>query len=235
MNCILVNPDDFIADSRVRLTGRRYEHIKRIHRAKIGKQLRIGLIQGMMGAGVIDKMSESALEMKVILDQQPPEPLPAIVILALPRPKTFRKVLHIISSMGVKKLYIIRSWRVEKSYWNSPALHRDSIHEQLLLGLEQACDTIVPHVFFRPLFKPFVEDELPGIIDGTLGLIAHPDSTAPPPYRTDTPVTLIIGPEGGFIEYELTALGRSGARRISLGPRILRVEIALPTLLGKLF
>ena len=48
------------------------------------------------------------------------------------------------------------------------------------------------------------------------------------------PVTLAIGPEGGFIEYELDLLVAHGFEPVTLGPRPLRVEHAVPALLGRI-
>ncbi|HDY83698.1 MAG TPA: 16S rRNA (uracil(1498)-N(3))-methyltransferase, partial [Halieaceae bacterium] len=46
---------------------------------------------------------------------------------------------------------------------------------------------------------------------------------------------VVIGPEGGFIPYEVEKLREAGCEAVSLGPRILRVENALTSLLGRLF
>jgi len=62
--------------------------------------------------------------------------------------------------MGVKKIIFIHSYRVEKSYWQTPLLEEKNIEEQLILGLEQAKDTVMPEVILAKRFKPFVEDEL---------------------------------------------------------------------------
>jgi 16S rRNA (uracil1498-N3)-methyltransferase len=40
------------------------------------------------------------------------------------------------------------------------------------------------------------------------------------------PVTLAIGPEGGFGESEIAGARRQGFRTVGIGPRILRVETA---------
>ena len=84
-------------------------------------------------------------------------------------------------------------------------------------------------------FKVFVDDQLPDLIKGTLPLVAHPGALHACPREVKKPVTLLIGPEGGLIEYELKKLIGLGFLDIDLGPRILRVESVLPFVIGKLF
>jgi len=50
-----------------------------------------------------------------------------------------------------------------------------------------------------------------------------------------TETTLTIGPEGGFIPYEIEKLNAAGCKTVNIGERILRVETAVPVLLSKLF
>ncbi len=206
-----------------------------VHRASEGDELCVGLAKGGIGTGTVTSIDQSALEMEVRLDQQPPAALPLTLILALPRPKVLRRVLRTITAMGVKRLVLLNASRVEKSYWASPVLAAESLQEQIVLGLEQARDTILPEVMLRPLFKPFVEDELPALASGTLALAAHPSATDACPRSVDRPVTLAIGPEGGFIPFEIEKLLGAGFSAVSCGPRILNVEAAIPALLSRLF
>ncbi len=219
----------------MKLAGRRLKHVLDVHRASVGDELCVGLVNDRIGTGKVIALSESDMEMEVSLERMPPPALPVVLILALPRPKVLRRVLRAVSSMGVKKMILLNSFRVEKSYWKSPALGLESIHEQLVLGLEQSRDTVVPEVRLRPLFKPFFEDELPGLIKGTLSLVAHPNTSVGCPRNVDRPVTLAIGPEGGFIPYEVEQLVNAGFSAIHLGERILPVESAVPALLARLF
>jgi RsmE family RNA methyltransferase len=173
--------------------------------------------------------------MEVRLDRAPPTALPLTLILALPRPKAIRRVLRTASSMGVKRIVLLNARRVEKSYWQSPYLEADAMNEQVLLGLEQARDTALPEIMVRPLFKPFVEDELPALIRETLPLIAHPAALEECPRNIGRAVTLAVGPEGGFIPYEVEKFVDSGFTPIRLGDRILSTEAIVPALLARLF
>lgn len=236
MNLILLFKDDFIDGTQiVRLSGRRLRHVTEVHRASQGERLCVGLEGGQAGTGLITRLDGKVLEMDVELTQAPPEPLPISLILALPRPKVISRVILALSSMGVKKIILLNAYRVEKSFWQSPRLSPENISDQLILGLEQAKDTLMPEIVIRKRFKPFVEDELPDIVKGTTPLVAHPGSEISCPRDIKTPVTLAVGPEGGFIPYEVEKLVEAGFTPVHMGERILRVETAIPALLSRLF
>jgi 16S rRNA (uracil1498-N3)-methyltransferase len=235
MNLILLFKEDFIDNHRVRLEGRRLRHIREVHRVSDGDDLRVGLSGGLIGTGRMTSLNADSLEMDVTLVHAPPQALPVTLILALPRPKVLKRILLSVTAMGVKKIILLNSCRVEKSFWQSPVLQDENLRRQLVLGLEQSCDTIQPEISLRPLFKPFVEDELPSLIENTLPLVAHPASNEACPRNVGSPVSLAIGPEGGFIPYEIEKLTACGFRAVHIGSRILNIEAAVPALLSRLF
>ncbi|MBY4676723.1 16S rRNA (uracil(1498)-N(3))-methyltransferase [Marinobacterium arenosum] len=235
MNLILLFEDDFVATDRVILADRRFHHIRQVQQPALGDSLKVGLLNGEIGRGLVMAIDDRQIELAVRLERQPPRPLPLTLIMALPRPKMLKRTLQSATAMGVKQLYLINSYRVDKSFWSSPWLADGKIHEQLLLGLEQAGDTLLPQVHLRKRFKPFVEDELPAIAADSRALIAHPYQAAECPAPLDTPTTLAVGPEGGFIRYEVDKLIETGFQPIHIGERILRVENAVPVLLARLF
>jgi RsmE family RNA methyltransferase len=236
MNLVLLFDNDFIGDTNcVRLKGRRLYHVRDVLRGSVGDRLCVGVAGGDIGEAVITLSNDEALEMEVKVDYPPPPPLPVTIVLALPRPKVMRRVLGSMTTMGVKRIILVNGYRVEKSYWKSPLLGKDELDKYVTIGLEQARDTIFPEIILRPLFKPFVEDELPGIIKGSLPLIAHPEADESCPRDVRQSVTLAIGPEGGFISYEIEKLLACGFKAVHIGDRILRVETAIPVLLSKLF
>ena len=234
MNLIILHKSDFISDNTVRLTGRRAAHILLIHKAEVGKSLTVGLLNSKMGKGTITTISKNCLEMSVMLSKKPPSPLPLTLILALPRPKTLRKAVHAAVSMGVKKIYIIESWKVDKSYWQTPSLNKDEIEQLIILALEQGKDTILPEIILKRRFKPFIEDEVPEILKDSYPILAHPSAPAKCPYNLNKHITLAIGPEGGFTEYEINLFLKHGFNAVSTGTRVLRVEFAVPAIINRL-
>ena len=223
MNLLLLSPEDFVSATRARISGRRFDEVNRIG----SDELRVGVIDGRLGTATII----AAGELEVRLDSDPPPPLALTLILALPRPKVLNRVIAGATSMGIKKIFLINAWRVEKSYWKSPKLLH--LRDQAILGLEQARDTVMPQIELRRFFRKFVEEELD--VDGTLALAAHPGAAEACPRGAQQPVTLAIGPEGGFIDKEIASLKRAGFRAVNLGPRILRVETVVAALVGRLF
>ncbi|MFJ3011181.1 16S rRNA (uracil(1498)-N(3))-methyltransferase [Pseudomonas fluorescens] len=235
MNLLLLEEADFIAADRVVLRDRRLTHMQEVHRSEVGDSLRVGRINGLMGSAELLRLEAGEAELRVSLDQSPPAKLPLTLVLALPRPKMLRRVFQTVATMGVSKVILVNSYRVEKSFWQTPFLEPEAIRENLILGLEQARDTVLPEIIIEKRFKPFVEDRLPAISEGTLGLVGHPGNFPPCPRVLNEPVTLAIGPEGGWIPYEIDLLGKSGLQPVQLGERILRVETAVTALLARLF
>jgi RsmE family RNA methyltransferase len=233
LNLLLFSDADRLSDNTIVVRDRRLQHLRQVTRSAVGDTLRVGAIDGLMGEGEILAITNEQASLRISLNQEPPAKLPLCLVLALPRPKMLRRILRSVAEFGVAELHLINSFRVEKSYWRSPVLEAPTLREYLLQGLEQARDTILPAVHCHPLFKPFAEDLLPAMTADTDALLAQPGNYPPCPFYFSGRTLLVIGPEGGFIPYEVDLLRRAGCHAVSLGPRILRVENAVNGLLGK--
>lgn len=220
---------------RARISGRQVEHIHQTLKLKLGDSLTVGLENAQRGRANLTKLSATEAELDIEWLEQAPTPLPLTLFLALPRPKMLKRIIQTATTMGVKELYFLNAWKVEKSYWQSPWLSQEKLRENCIIGLEQAKDTMLPTIHLRKRFKPFVEDELPSLIANSRALVAHPGVAAPCPINVQEQVSLAIGPEGGFTPYEVEKLTEAGFESVHLGERILRVETAVPVLLSRLF
>ncbi len=235
MNLVLLLEEDFTSAQRVRLSGRRFRHVQDVHRAEVGQALKVGLLGGLLGRGLVTAIGEEALELEVVLDQEPPPKLPLTLIVALPRPKVLNRVIASATSLGAARIVLVNVWKVEKSYWRSPRMAEENLLHQRLLGLEQAGDTVLPELRLARLFRPFVEEELPALSEGSRRFLAHPGAALPCPRNLVGPVALALGPEGGWVEAEVASFQRAGFDTVSLGPRILRTETAVAALVGRIF
>lgn len=236
MNCLLVEPSEWdAATGRVRIGGRRRKHAEEILRASVGDALRVGVVGGRVGTGRILALDGEVLELAVELEADPPAKRPLELVLALPRIPVFRRLLSTAASLGVERILVVGTARTEKSFWQSHDVAPDAIRERLLLGLEQARDTVLPEVELVRRFDVLVEQILaPGLVERR-GFVAHPGASTPCPHQVAGPVTLFVGPEGGLLDDEVARLVAIGFEPVHLGARILRVEPVIPLLVGRLF
>lgn len=235
MNLLLLFPDNMLSENSAEISGRQLQHMHETLKSKVGDSLRVGLVDQSIGQALITKLTPGSAILDITWKKEAPAALPLTLIIGLPRPKMLKRIIQTATTMGVKKIYFLNAWKVEKSFWQSPWLSDEKILENCILGLEQAQDTIMPEIHIKKRFKPFVEDELPEISKDTLKLVAHPGEEQVCPHHVDQDCTLVIGPEGGFTAYEVDKLKEAGFSGVHLGERILRVETAVPVLISRLF
>ncbi|TYT74160.1 16S rRNA (uracil(1498)-N(3))-methyltransferase [Desulfobotulus mexicanus] len=233
MNIILIKKEDFISKNTIRISDSRLLHIRNVLKIQKGDSIQTGIINGSIGEAILLEREEHADLFSINCSAPPPPPVPVTLVLALPRPKVLRRILQSITTMGIKKIIIINTYRVEKSYWQTPFLSETALHEQLISGLQQAKDTVLPEIQTEKRFRPFVEDRLPLILQDKKGYIAHPYTDSSLSICHNKASVLAIGPEGGFIPFEINLLEKAGMSSFSMGHRILKVETAVPVLVSR--
>ena len=236
MNLLLLESAE-ITGNQTTLTGRRAEHLRKVLKIVPGDKVRLGEINGLMGTGLVLAVDDDLVRLSVELTRQPVCDPHVELILALPRPIMLQRILKQATVLGVRRFHLIRSRRVEKSFFHSPILAPDKIRSLLLEGMEQAMDTWLPEVLIYHQFKPFVEDVLP-TLDGQ-GLIAHPETPGtlaciPISGEPEQRLLLAVGPEGGWSDHELQCFVDGGFYGFTMGNRILHVDTAVVSLLAQL-
>jgi len=232
MNIILLEKNEVRRD-RVLLDDHRAKHIVKVLKSQVGDVLRIGMLDGDVGEGRVESFQPKfpfSVELSVTLTASP-VPAPAIdLVLALPRPIMLKRILSQVTSLGVGRIYIINANRVEKSFWKAGILDPEEYMPHLIQGLEQAVDTRLPDIQIRQRFRPFIEDEFPQIArEYSHLLLAHPDgkgSLAKSMEDTAGRVLYAVGPEGGWVDFEVEQFCRAGMQIFSMGERILKVDTA---------
>jgi RsmE family RNA methyltransferase len=238
MNLVLIDRQE-IKERTVALTGRRAAHIRKTLRSKTGDTIRVGIVNELIGSGLILKMEPGLVIMEVETDTPTPPKTPTGLIIALPRPIMLKRVLAQAASLGIERIFLINANRVEKSFFKASLLSAENLREYLLLGLEQAIDTKLPEISIHQRFRPFIEDHLPDLNrECQVKLVAHPggkSNLTPALFpEANNSALIAIGPEGGWVDFEIDLFRRQGFSCFSLGPRILRVDTAVPAILSQL-
>lgn len=234
MNIVLLGPEDTQSEIWSIHSKRQLQHLREHLDITVGQNLKVGIRNGARYVTEIVSIDEQEVCIRPIREEAVPAKLPVHLIVALPRPKVLRRLIMDSVTLGVEKISLIHSYRVDKSYWQTPFLQQ--IDNYITLGLEQAGDTIVPEIQMYKRFKPFVEDVLPTLISETSpAYVAHPYADESMPNGIDHACSIVVGPEGGFIPYEVDLLTKNGCQAVSLGNRILRTETSISYILGRLF
>lgn len=236
MNLILARKEE-LNEQQLILTDRRADHIVKVLQSNRGDTVRLGIIDGPLGTAVIeslDRRHPRSVTLSVDLRIQESAAPRIDLILALARPIMMRRILSQATALGVGRFIFIHANRVEKSFWDASLIEKQNYEEHLIHGLEQAVDTRLPEVTFHRRFKPFVEDYLPQISrEYSHCLIAHPEgdcTLSESMSGSADRILLAIGPEGGWVDYEVDRFGDAGFVPCSLGERILKVDTAVVAL-----
>lgn len=236
MNIILAEAAE-VACGKLTLTDHRAEHIVKVLRSEIGDRVRVGLVNGGRGFGTIGGLQKKypfVVELHLELNEPLGELPPIDLILALPRPIMLKRILSQVTTLGVGTIHLINANRVEKSFWEAGLLQPEEYRTHLLHGLEQAVDTRLPGIELHRKFKPFIEDYFPSLAGGYRSLLlADPvgeHRLAEVVSESRGRIALAVGPEGGWVEYEVKKFREQGFTCCSIGDRILKVDTAVVAL-----
>jgi len=238
-------------DGHVSLSGARAEHLLHVLEVTAGQSVRVGILDGPLGTGVVVAITDSQVTLQCRFAGQPPARPRIDLMLALPRPKVLRRLWAQLAAIGVGRIMLTNAGKVERNYFDTHMLTAGFYRPLLIEGLQQARDTRVPLVTIHRRFRPFIEDELDGLCPQRTRLVADPgatrrigDALRPGSGRVPRPgsaqaaapdderVLLAVGPEGGWNEFEVQLLESRGFQAVSAGSRTLRTDTACIALLG---
>lgn len=173
---------------------------------------------------VVDKR-RSSVTITDFVDVDRESPLDIRLVLALIKSDKFDFALQKAVEMGVSSIQPIVAAR---SVLNLKAsrLNKKMHHWQGVINnaCEQSCRTRVPEVLTLMNFKDY-------LVQSTerLNLSMLPEASI---YLTELPkpaqpISLIVGPEGGFHDDEVALMKRQQVQSVKFGPRIMRAETAV--------
>ncbi len=241
MNLIILFENDRIDNGKFCLSDNRFTHIKEILKANVGDHLNVGILNGPDGTATIEQIDDNKIILsETIWNVESHEQNKIDIICALPRPQILKKVLFISGMMGINRLFLIRANRVEKSYFHSPLLNQENYERFLIEGMSQGKNTYMPIISIHDKFKPFMEsfdDKYLQDNISTQKLLPHQDSNkviSDLYDKSNSSHVIAIGPEGGWVPFEIELMESIGFEKFQLSSKTLRVEHALTSTLAQI-
>ncbi|MBU3160100.1 16S rRNA (uracil(1498)-N(3))-methyltransferase [Clostridium frigoris] len=232
-------PKSSIDDNKAIIEGEDVKHIYKVLRLQVGEMVSVNNSCGTEYIGEITYIDKSVVNINLLKENPINNESPVEVYLFQGMPKSIKMDLIVQKNteLGVKEITPIITKRVEVKIeimeikkakeldkkivrWNRIALEASKQSKRSLIPV------INPPIEFDNLLDklkamdlvvvPYENEEGYGMNK----LVKEIDK------ENINKVAIVIGPEGGFEEFEISKLKEIGAKIITLGPRILRTETA---------
>jgi len=228
-------PPECCAGHTLRLDGREAHHALHVLRLKRGEPVVV-----LDGAGnrffcQVESIARDGMELRVTKKNSiPPLPCQITLLQALPRGKIIESIIQKAVELGAHRIVPLLTERVMTHLDDESAEHRREKWQQVAVEAVKQCGAAWLPKIEAPTT---IEKCLARKENYDLSLVGslQPDRRHPREIfrefekargRSPISVAVWIGPEGDFAPDELKAIEAAGARPISLGRLILRVETA---------
>ena len=221
--------EGFDRDSLITLAGKEAWHALGVRRLDVGHSIRLVDGKGNIARATVENLegrNTASLRVGKVthIAPQMPNIILATAIAKGDRQSTLLDMATQLGINGWQPLLCHRS--VSKPGKNS----YQRWHRICLEACKQSGSAWLPELL--PAAKP--EDVAQGAFaDGREVLMAHPDGEAIQ-CSCQSDMLLMVGPEGGFTDDEVKRMVAAGAKKVSLGQHILRIETAAVSLLARL-
>jgi RsmE family RNA methyltransferase len=241
LNIILFEQEE--TERPLSLSDLRGRHIHDILKLKTGDEFKAGIINGPRGRARIVKAGPEGYALEFELSEPPPPPFPLILAVGAGRPPSIKKILKEGAAIGFAEIHFFPPGRGEAAYLEGHIFKNREFRSFILEGASQSGCTTLPlvaaHASFAGAFDALNQFSLnekgwtPLALDNRdaetgladyLGVFSGSAAQGSGPGPKG--FVLWAGAERGFSEEEREVFAQAGTPRLSLGPRILRVETA---------
>lgn len=215
----IVVPGPFEVATRLELPAEERHHLE-VRRAKAGEAVELLDGAGLVGQGVLVADGRSwAVELTSVVRRVP---LPSLSLLVGAGDRDrFTWLVEKAVELGVTRLTPLETVRSRNVATRIRADHRDKLERRALEALKQSGGA-----WTLELAPPTPIADAAARTTEPVRWLADPAGRSPDAIGPDTPITIAVGPEGGFVEDERDLLIRHGFVPVRFGPRVLRFETA---------
>ncbi|MFC4127601.1 16S rRNA (uracil(1498)-N(3))-methyltransferase [Nocardia rhizosphaerae] len=220
------------------LDGPEGRHAATVRRIRVGEPITLSDGRGVLAESEVVAAEKDRLELAV-RDRRRAEPVtPTVtVVQALPKSDRSELAVELMTEAGADRIV---PWQAARCVANWEAKAAKGIEKWRAAAKSAARQSRRPYIpdiadlhRTRDLLELVREAKADGAIIAALHESGTGKFTELPLART-AEVVLIVGPEGGLDDVELTALAEAGADVVLLGPTVLRTSTAAAVALGAL-
>jgi 16S rRNA (uracil1498-N3)-methyltransferase len=219
MITVLLPPGPRAAGEVVPLEATEVHHL-RVRRAgeAIPVQVRDG--EGLVGAGMV-RSERGALRVAIDRAEQMPRPVPLRLAVAAGDKDRFAWLVEKATELGVTEIVPVVTDRTAAVASRIREGQLGRLRRRALEAVKQCGAAWAPTIHPARSLAEFLAEP----IDGERWL-ADRSGRAPPAAFGSGPVTILVGPEGGFSEREAESAWAAGFQPLRLGGQVLRFETA---------
>jgi 16S rRNA (uracil1498-N3)-methyltransferase len=212
-------------------------HAANVRRIRPGEELDLGDGDGAVAHCVVEDVAKGRLTARVLDRTTVPSPSPSVtVVQALPKSDRSELAIELATEAGADAFV---AWQASRcvARWESAAKVDNGLRRWGAVARSAARQSRRPYI---PSVSGVVSTaELARRVrdEGATTLVLHESATVK---LTELPVAqpdsllLIVGPEGGIADDEISTLSGAGATAVRLGPTVLRTSTAAAVALGAL-
>ena len=197
-----------------------FHHIIRVCRHEEGDILSVSNGKGIKASGRLTQVTKKSAICE-LSDMKIAAPPPLKLILALPYLKQLDRLEEAIfqsTQLGIDEFLLFKADRCQRS-------HLFDAQKKRLLSILKSGSEVAERAFLPPIHYLESLTDLAAYPHIYFGQIGAPTALDSIDYK-NSPLLLLIGPEGDFTERELTWLTTHKAQGVNLGTQILRAETA---------
>ncbi|WP_174184397.1 16S rRNA (uracil(1498)-N(3))-methyltransferase [Nocardia barduliensis] len=220
------------------LDGPEGRHAATVRRIRVGEPITLSDGRGVLAESEVVVAHRDRLELtvrnRVLAAPQAP---PVTVVQALPKSDRSELAVELMTEAGADTVIPWQAARCVANWEGKAAKGVDKWRAAARAAARQSRRAYIPEVADLHRTKDLLELVRAAKADGAVVAALHESGTArfiDLPFANATAIVLVVGPEGGLDDTELTALAEAGADVTLLGPTVLRTSTAAAVALGAL-
>ncbi|WP_062525888.1 16S rRNA (uracil(1498)-N(3))-methyltransferase [Demequina rhizosphaerae] len=222
----------------VRVEGDEARHAVTVQRRQVGERVNVVDGAGARAGGLIAATGDRWMDVRIDAVSRDRDP-DVTLVQALAKGGRDEQAVEAAVELGATRIV---PWASDRAIvqWRGPkaAKGREKWASLALAAAKQSRRAIVPAVDDAVATRQLAARVGEAVASGARVLVLHEAVATPIAGLTwadaDTPVWLVVGPEGGISDAEVEALVAAGAEAVVLGPHVLRASSAGPAALAAL-